>query len=279
MVTSLIGEQLENFEKSHGGSLNHRVGGLMHITVQTRYDLEYLTMRLSGYMNEPTEPDFLAIKHGMEYLMHHQHEPIMYSRKKFYKNHEISHQCLFKAGDAEINKNQEQSNFLHTYCDADHARYIYRRLSVTSTVYLFNETLIYWFSNKQSETSRRSSNSETIEMYKGVLDKNWIINFFRPIGYPIVPQSKIQEDNQATIRRLLEDIITPQARPLNVLITAFHELHLRKIFEIAETRSNMQISDLNSKPNEKKPQGSHRPRDWNMILSSSRVRKLKTPFY
>ena len=42
----------------------------------------------------------------------------MYSRKKIYKTHEIPHQYYFKAEDAEINKNQEYSNFLHTYCDA-----------------------------------------------------------------------------------------------------------------------------------------------------------------
>ena len=57
----------------------------MHITIQIRYDIQYLTMRLSGYMNAPTEPTFLAFKNGMEYLMHHPHEPIMYSRNKINK--------------------------------------------------------------------------------------------------------------------------------------------------------------------------------------------------
>ena len=53
-------------EKSHGGSLNHWVGGLMHITLQTHFDLQYLTMLPSGYINAPTEPDFLALKHVVE---------------------------------------------------------------------------------------------------------------------------------------------------------------------------------------------------------------------
>ena len=46
----------------------------------------------------------------------------------------------------------------------------------------------------------------------------------------------------------MEDIINPQARPLDVLITALRELHLRKTFEMVDTRSNMQLTDLNSKP-------------------------------
>ena len=48
MATPLIGEEMNVFEKLNVGSLNHWVGGIMHITVQTRYDLQYLTMRLSG---------------------------------------------------------------------------------------------------------------------------------------------------------------------------------------------------------------------------------------
>ena len=76
----------------------------MHITVQTRYGIQYITMNLSGYMNAPTEPAFLALKHGMEYLMHHTHETIMYSRNKTHITEKSPHKCYFKSGDAEISK-------------------------------------------------------------------------------------------------------------------------------------------------------------------------------
>ena len=70
---------------------------------------------------------------------------------------------------------KEYSNFLHTYCDADHARDLSDRLSVTSTGHLFNGTIIGWCNKKQSETS-------------GVLDQNWLRKFLRLIGYPIGPR-------------------------------------------------------------------------------------------
>ena len=79
MATPIIVEEMTQIENSHGGSLNHWVGGLMRITVQTFYVLQYLTMHLSLYMNSPTEPAFVALVHGMEYIMYHTHEPIMYS--------------------------------------------------------------------------------------------------------------------------------------------------------------------------------------------------------
>ena len=57
-------------------------------------------------------------------------------------------------------------------------------------------------------------------MYTGMLDQNWIRYLFTSISYPIGPPSKLYEYNQAKINRLMADIITPQARPLDVLITA-----------------------------------------------------------
>ena len=77
----------------------------MHITVKTRYDIQYITMRISGYTNAPKEPYFIDIKHGMKYIMQNLHEPIMYSRNNIYKNDKIPHQYYVKAGYAEINKN------------------------------------------------------------------------------------------------------------------------------------------------------------------------------
>ena len=133
---------------------------------------------------------------------------------------DIPHQCYFKSGKTEIRKNKEYSNFLHTYCDADHTIDISDRRSITSTVHIFNGTIIDWCDKKQYETSRNSSNAETRAMYTGVLDQNWIRYLFRSISYPIGPLSKLYEYNQAKIKRFLTDIITPQARPLDVLITA-----------------------------------------------------------
>ena len=62
-------------------------------------------------------------------------------------------------------------------------------------------------------------------MYTVLLDQNWIIDFFRSIGYPIGPPSKLYDDNQVTIKRVLVDRITPRYIPLDFLITAINELH------------------------------------------------------
>ena len=54
--------------------------------------------------------------------------------------------------------------------------------------------------------------------------------------------------NRQQSKKVLAYIITPQARPLDFLITDIHKLHLRKTFEMVDTKSNIQLYDLNSKP-------------------------------
>ena len=65
MATTLVGEDLKLIDRLHGGYFNHWVGGIMHRTVQNRCGLQYSTMRLSGYISASTEPNLLALKHGM----------------------------------------------------------------------------------------------------------------------------------------------------------------------------------------------------------------------
>ena len=66
MATPLIGEELKHLEQTHGGSLNYWVGNLINVPIQKMYDLQYLPVRLSAYMNAPTEPGFLVLNHGIE---------------------------------------------------------------------------------------------------------------------------------------------------------------------------------------------------------------------
>ena len=72
-------------KQKHVLSLKQWVGGLMRIKVQSLYDLQYLTMELSGYMNAPEEPSLLFLCPGMEYIMQHMDEPIIHSGKNIFK--------------------------------------------------------------------------------------------------------------------------------------------------------------------------------------------------
>ena len=139
-------------------------------------------MKLSGYMNYLEETVLLALCHVMEYLMHRPHEPIMYSRNKIFKTSYSPLQYLFKLYKDEINQNHYYSKFIHSYCDADHPQDITDRLSVISTVHIFNDTIVDWCSMKQKETLRSNSNAETRSMYIGVVYQNFVRIFCCSIG-------------------------------------------------------------------------------------------------
>ena len=185
MDRPLILEDLKSIDQSHRWSINYWVEGLIHINVRTWYGLQYLTMRLSGYMNYPKEQELISLYHGMEYLRQHPHEPIMYSPKHIFKLNNSPLQCFFRYYKSEINQTQKYSHFLHAYFDEDHARDINYRFSVTSNNRLFNGTIVDWCYKKQIETLRISYDADAREMYTCVLDQNGIINFCRSIGYPI----------------------------------------------------------------------------------------------
>ena len=122
-------------------------------------------------MNTPIEPTFPYLQYSMEYLMHHTYKSNMYPKKKSYKAHECPHQCYFKAGDSEMNKNQEYSNFLHTYCDTDHIRYLSIRGSVTSIVHVFNVTLVSWCAKKNLRPLKRFQLINMRNVHKGIISK------------------------------------------------------------------------------------------------------------
>ena len=62
-------------------------------------------MHLIGYINNTTEPEFLDLQYGIEYLLPHPHEPIVYSMKSIFKVYESPLKCFLKSIKVEMNQN------------------------------------------------------------------------------------------------------------------------------------------------------------------------------
>ena len=78
-------------------------------------------------------------------------------------------------------------------------------------------------------------------------------------------------------KQKIKILLTPQARPLDLLIVALQKLHLQETFEMVDTRSNIQLADLNSRSHDrKKYHRSQLPRYWGPIIPSTRVIYLQT---
>jgi hypothetical protein len=75
-----------------------------------------------------------------------------------------------------------------------------------------------------------------------------IRSFLTTIGYGQSLPKLTFEDNNATISQVIKDCLTPQARPLDVLITSLHDHHKRGTFKIASCSTKLMLADYNSKP-------------------------------
>ena len=58
---------------------------------------------------------------------------------------------------------------------------------------------------------------------------------------------KVMLGQSGNNKRVSADRIKTQARNIDIIITALHEIYLRNFFMV-DTRSNMKVSDLNYKP-------------------------------
>ena len=79
-----------------------------------------------------------------------------------------------------------------------------------------------------------------------------IINFFRSIGYPIGTPSNIYEENQATFKKIPGVHNHSPSQTSKLTNHLYPQNPSQNIFDMVDTRSNMQLSDLNYKPHGRK---------------------------
>jgi len=239
----LIGNDLQSIIREHNGSLAHWVGELIHVTTHSRPDLAYTTMRLSGYMACPKAPIFRALQQTMRYLYHHPHMPIIYPRHAI---KDTPLKCHFSKGIAEVV--QQTNTTLTNHNDADLARDIQDRRSVTCTIHTINTVAVSWKCKKQTQTALHSNGAEIRALQSGVKTTLHIRQFMATIGHPITHPTPTYEDNQATIHQVLQDRLTPQVRHLDVLITWLHEQYIRGSYNLAYEQSKLMTADVGTKP-------------------------------
>ena len=77
VTTPLLGEEIKKFKDN----IDDRsiTGPVDSCTLLSKLSMIFniSPLLVSGYMNAPIEPNFLSLENGMEYIMHHPHEPIM----------------------------------------------------------------------------------------------------------------------------------------------------------------------------------------------------------
>jgi len=153
------------WKQNLGSSFNHLVGKLMYIRGISRPHISYACMCCSGYMACPNKPIFEALHHTLCYLYHHSHLPIMYPAKPTTPKGNAL-QTFWAKGHAEY-LSSDCGDELATFADADHARCLRTRRSISAYFILYNGVLISWACKKQPITAIHSTASEITALHKG----------------------------------------------------------------------------------------------------------------
>ena len=107
---------------------------------------------------------------------------------------------------------------------------------------------ISWKCKKQIETALHSNGAEIRALQTGVKETISLRHLLTNLGLSIPKPTVTYEDNQATIRQVLANRLTPQVRHLDVLITWLNEQHLKGIFTPHYTKTTHMLADFNTKP-------------------------------
>ena len=241
----LTGIDLTNATKRFGFSFSHIVGGLIHITTISRPDLAYCVMRYSGYMACPNLPIFEALHLTMCYLFHHPHLPIMYPSKQM-TTLGVLH-THWNTGFAEY-LSGDYGDGLAVFADADFARCLRTRRSVSAHFQLFNGVLVSWGCKKQPATSLHSTGAELTSLHRAGFKSALLQRFMSSIGLPFTSPSILFEDNQGTIKLIRAQRLTDTVRHHDVKLAWLSEHFLNGTFTISSTKTTMMIVDCITKP-------------------------------
>jgi hypothetical protein len=218
----------------------------MHISGISCPDISYACMRFSGYMACPNKPIFEALHHSMCYLYHHQHLPIMYPAKPTTPTGDAL-QTFWSKGHAEY-LSSDCGDELAIFADADHARCLRTRRSISAYFILYNGVLVSWACKKQPVTALHSTASEITALHKGATKTVLLCSFLQSIGFPLSSASPTYEDNTGTIKLIRTNHLTDTVCHHEVKISWLNEHYLNNNLKMANTKTSLMLVDCNTKP-------------------------------
>jgi hypothetical protein len=139
-----------------------------------------------------------AFHHFLCYLFHHSQLPIVYPNKpSITSGSNINTFC--SKGQAEFLA-PGFSVALTRFTDADHARCVRTRHSVSVYLILHNSVAISWGYRKQTITSIHSTSNEITALHKSVTKTLLLWQLLTAMGFPPLSFTPIYKDNQGTIK-------------------------------------------------------------------------------
>jgi hypothetical protein len=197
------------------------IGSLMYLMVSTRPDLAHAVGVLSRFASNPGKRHWEAGKRVLRYLQ----------GTKDYK-------LTFQGDQLD----------LHGYCDADFARDLDGRVSVSGVLIKAAEGAIAWYSKKQSTIAQYTAEAEYIAANQAGRDVVWVRQLCAEMGQQQQGPTVIYCDSQGALCYIKDPVTTPKAKHIDVKYHYVRKLVKDGVIIFKNVSTKDQVADGLTKP-------------------------------
>jgi hypothetical protein len=224
------------------GQYRSLIGSLMYAANITRPDIAYATTALSRFLSAPTEFHMKLAKRVLRYLAGTKHYSLVFG----------------------TNNNSTQP--LKVYTDADWATDRNKRRSTTGIVVLYNGNIVAWASKLQPSTAGSTAEAEYMALAAGMKEARWFRAWLKEVmscGYNEIPllNSKLNPagtspivpllmcDNQAAIAIANKgNAAAPTAKHISIRCNQVQEEVAHGLVLVQWCPTDQQLADILTKP-------------------------------
>lgn len=197
------------------------IGSLMYAAQLTLPDICYALSMLSKFNRNPGMPHWNAVKRVLRYLKG------TINRKLVYRNSDED---------------------LLGFCDADYARNIDDRRSVTGYTFIFAGAAISWCSKGQRTVALSTTEAELMAVVSTCQEALWLIRLECEI-FPDAPKHiRIFCDNKSTIHVAINNSSSQQTKHIDVRAKFMREKMKAKLIELVYIPTADNLADIHTKP-------------------------------
>jgi len=197
------------------------VGKLIYLTI-TRPEIAYTVNTLSQFMQDPQRHFLDAACQLLRYLKRVPGQGLM-----FPSNNELH---------------------LISYCDADWARCLTTRRSVTGYCIFLGKSLVSWKSKKQITVARSSAEAKYRSMAAATCELSWLRFLLRDLCVEHPQPTGLFCDNQATLHIAANPMYNEHTKVIKIDCHIIRERIQRGEIKTSYVRIGEQLADLFTKP-------------------------------
>ena len=220
-------ENEENKKSNDEDTRRYReiVGSLVYAMTCSRPHLAWIVTKLSQHLNNPTEADWITIKHVLRYI-----------------KGSLNHKLVF----------QKSKNGLETigYSDSDWASSKEDRKSTTGYCFMLNSEgpMISWKSKKQQTVALSSCEAEYMALTAATQEAIFLSNLAKEFGIVTDSPTHIYGDNQGSISLVKNPVNHEKTKHIDIKHHFVREKFSEGVIDVTYVPTSDNVSDLMTKP-------------------------------